>query len=95
MASHIIYEAQIAAVKEIQPVKPVKLCGAVEWERCENLVWPTLKNSGWNTLFHKGDDVGLEPLPMKVEEPTQVPDELATSVLVNSRSFTQQTTHWW
>lgn len=28
MASHIIYEAQIAAVKEIQPVKRAELCEA-------------------------------------------------------------------
>lgn len=30
MAGHIIYEAQIAAVKEIQPAKRAELCEAVE-----------------------------------------------------------------
>ena len=45
MAGHIIYEAQIAAVKEIQPVKRAEL----KEERCENPVWPT-----------KGDVIGLE-----------------------------------
>lgn len=94
MAGHIIYEAQIAAVKEIQPVKRAEL----KEERCENLVWPT-----------KADVIGLE-LPVKkihekiyklttikspttgASEPAQGSDELATSVLVNSRSSTQETT---